>query len=253
MSEATGDGGQEPKGIFLYGGCVSRDAFSEMGSMATLTGYVARQSLISAFNPPARLKAGELPSSFQNRMVAGDISSDLVEKLKSSVHKTDAIVMDLLVERLGVTRIRGGSFVTMSSEMKKSMALESVKGQTRGIRFATDEHFSLWSEAARRLCLCLAEIGMLDKTLILETPWAHSTNTGGIVKGNASMTPTTANANYDRYYRFLSDECGLETYRLPDDHVVSAEDHKWGVAPYHYIGPAYKGIVRKIREIAERE
>ena len=253
MNDSAGASEQDPKGIFVYGGCVSRDAFSQMGPTVSLVGYVARQSLISSFNPAARLKAGILPSGFQNRMVAGDIKSDLREKLVNAAHETDALIIDILVERLGVTRLRGGSFVTMSSELKKSMALEAVKGQTRGIRFATDEHFRLWSEAASNLGLLLDEIGLRDKTLVLETPWAELTSSGMSVKANASMTSSAANASYTRYYRFLSDECGLATYRLPDEHVVSAEDHKWGVAPYHYIPPAYEGIVKRIYEITERE
>lgn len=244
-------GGNLPNiGMFLYGGCVSRDSFTEMETEAKLTGYVARQSLISAFNRPARIKPIELPSNFQNRMVRGDISSDFIDKLEPKIPETDVIVIDLLVERLGVSRIRGGSFVTMSSELKKSRALEAVAGQTRSIRFGTDEHFAHWCEAAVRFSVFLTENNMKSKTLLLETPWADITDTGARVRGNATMSAEEANEKYERYYKFLSDECKILNYRLPDDHIISAEKHRWGVAPYHYIKPAYLGIVQRIREVA---
>lgn len=249
MTSSVANIGVKGAGVFLYGGCVSRDAFPEMGSNARISGYVARQSLISAFNPPARLKPKALHSSFQNRMLLGDISSDFVAKLESTMQETDIIVIDLLVERLGVSRIRGGSFVTMSSELKESKVLATVDGQTRGVRFATEEHFRLWSDAASRLNLFLEENNMRSKTLILETPWAEYTDAGVKIKGNASMSPMEANEKYERYYRFLSNECGLMSYRLPDDHTVSAEDHRWGIAPYHYVAPAYEGIGRRVREV----
>lgn len=249
MTNATDGAGFTGGGIFLYGGCVSRDAFAEMGESATITGYVARQSLISAFNPPARLKPKLLSSNFQNRMLMGDISSDFLPRLEAKFIETDLLVMDLLVERLGVTRIRGGSFVTMSSELKESNVLASIAGQTRGVRFATDEHFGFWSDAAIRLSDYLETNNMKSKTLILETPWAEYTDAGERIKGNTSMSPSAANEKYARYYRFLSDECGLMTYRLPDEHVISAEDHRWGVTPYHYVEAAYQGIGRRVREL----
>jgi hypothetical protein len=249
MSSVSLGGEQSGEGIFLYGGCVSRDAFSEMGPAGAITGYVARQSLISAFNPPASLRPKPLKSSFQNRMLLGDISSDFVTKLESKMNETDVIVMDLLVERLGVSRIRGGSFVTMSSELKESGVLSTVKGQTRGIRFATEEHFRLWSEAAVRLNLFLEKHDIKSKTLVLETPWAELTDSGDKVKGNASMSPMEANEKYERYYRFLSAECGLMTYRIPEEHAIAADDHRWGTTPYHYVASAYQGIGRKVREV----
>lgn len=242
--------GRVTKGVFIYGGCVSRDAFTELGSAVHLSGYVARQSLISAFNPPARmLKAGKLTSTFQNRMLQGDINSNLIEKLEECLTGTDAIVIDLLVERLGVTRIRGGSFVTMSNELKQSRALESVRGQTRSVKFGTDEHFSLWFDAAVRLVDFLELNGMKSKTLILNTPWALRTDDGKNLAGNASMTSEEANEKYRRYYDALSLTLGLNLYKIPDQHVLSSETHRWGAAPYHYVQPAYAGIVSRISEI----
>jgi hypothetical protein len=241
------------KGVFVYGGCVSRDAFTELGGTVHLSGYVARQSLISAFNPPARiLPVGRLKSEFQNRMLLGDIQSNLVEKIEESIGNTDAILIDLLVERLGVTRLRGGSFVTMSNELKQSKALEAVKGQTRSIRFGTDEHFELWADAATKLNEFLIAKEMKSKTLVLDTPWADRTDTGEKLKGNASMSPDEANRKYERYYDVLSNRLGLSMYRLPHEHVLSASEHRWGPAPYHYIHLAYDGIVSKVQEIMNK-
>lgn len=246
----TFDAPVPPTGIFLYGGCVSRDSYAEINFPAKLTGYVARQSLISAFNRPAKLLPQSLTSDFQNRMVRGDIDSNLVAKIEERLQETDVIVLDLLVERLGVTRIRGGSFVTMSSEMKRSKALDAVRGQTRSVRFGTEEHFEIWSAAAKQLSDFLSANLIKSKTLILETPWAEYTDSGRQVGANANMLPEEANEKYERYYRFLSDVCGIATYRLPSEHVVAAENHRWGVAPYHYIEPAYKGIIKRINEVA---
>ncbi|MBP2216308.1 DUF6270 domain-containing protein [Arthrobacter sp. CAN_C5] len=43
------------KSILIYGSCVSRDAYSTFGDDYALTGYVARQSMISAMSRPTTL------------------------------------------------------------------------------------------------------------------------------------------------------------------------------------------------------
>jgi hypothetical protein len=236
---------------FLYGGCVSRDAFSYLNSESRLSGYVARQSLISAMNAPAKfVKPQPLASSFQMRNLTGDIKSNLVPLLETAVPSPDAVVMDLLVERLGVARIRGGSYVTMSSELKRSKGLEAAKGLTRFIRFGTDEHFQLWCQAAQKFVSHLDRLKLKDKTIVIETPWATHTIDGEEIPPSFGLAPDEANRMYRRYFDFCEHTLKLRKHVIDPADTYSTHGHKWGVAPYHYVDSAYEGLSKVMKSIA---
>ena len=67
--------------VFVYGGCVTRDVFELLKHDHELSGYVARQSLISASSPPSNL-GDDLPeTNFEMRAVKGDLNSSLFTAL----------------------------------------------------------------------------------------------------------------------------------------------------------------------------
>lgn len=225
--------------IFIYGGCVTRDAFEHMAGHKLIE-YVARQSLISANSPATDLlQPGELSSAFQNRSLDGDINSTLLRKIRRRANETDLLLVDLLSERLGVFVLPDGSYVTNSRELARSGRLGSLKPKL--IKFGTDKHFGLWKRAVARWVRNLHDGGVFDRTLVIETPWASVTDTGELVEEFREMSPGTANVLYFRYYQHLRD-VGLRAVRLPDHLAVSTVNHKWGASPYHYADPAYHWI-----------
>ena len=222
--------------IFIYGGCVTRDTFEHMKGH-NLLDYVARQSLVSAtFGGTDLLGTGVLSSAFQNRSLDGDIKSNLVPTLRRRAPDTDLVVIDLLSERLGLLALPDRTYVTNSRELQLSGRLGTLK--TKRIAFGTDRHYQLWQRAVARLVSALEHTQLLDKVLVLETPWAEHTETGEPVPLFRGLQSPEANQMYLRYYAFIR-ELGIRSVRIPDNLVVSSLTHKWGPAQYHYADPAY--------------
>ena len=138
------------KNLMIYGSCVSRDAFPLLGSDFKLLSYVARQSMISAISKPTTLLEGsDLASAFQNRSLAGDIRSNLLQMVRRHAADIDVLVIDLTDERLGVIQLPDGAHVTHSHELSSSGRLDGVQGRLRYIDVLTERHWTLWESAAR--------------------------------------------------------------------------------------------------------
>lgn len=251
---ATGSppGSRTSTGVLIFGSCVSRDTFTFLPDTFRLLSYVARQSSISVGAPAdgvaARLK--DLPSAFQNRVVRGDVRGDLLDTASRLVADVDLVLVDLIDERGGVVGV-GGGYVTKLSELWNAGGAAATAGG-RYVPFATDEHFALWSAAARRIAVRLRELGLLDKTIVLRTPWASQMPSGAAVPVPHWMTPpATANTQYERYFALLV-ELGYEVVTLPDDLALSTEEHQWGASPFHYLDAAYEHLAGQIAAAVER-
>ncbi|MEE2568486.1 DUF6270 domain-containing protein [Pseudarthrobacter sp. J64] len=240
------------KKVMIYGSCVSRDAFEELGTGYTLLGYVARQSVISALSRPTDLLDGEaLGSAFQNRSLTGDLKSNLLPTLRRFAEQIDLFVVDLTDERLGVIRLPDGSYVTRSAELATSGRLGNVRGTRRNIDAATEEHWNLWESAATRLFGALTTMGLRDKTLVLNTPWADVTDAGQPVDSfrglNQDAELTSYLAECCAHIRSL----GYNVASLPEGLRVAHSEHKWGPAPYHFAPDANAWIAKQIRSAAQ--
>lgn len=240
------------KGIFVYGGCVTRDSFEYLKSDYTLTEYVARQSLISAGHPRVKVseKAVLLASSFQQRQLRGDVESNFFPKLRESASKSDVLILDLIVERFGVRRY-GQGYLTRSNELAKSALGRSLTASNASVRFATKRHLDLWKYSARKLIDVLNHESALDRVVVFDTPWASKTRAGTAVPRFRSHTSEEMNELYKPYYAYLG-ELGMRVERFPDELVVSDDDHKWGSAPYHYVPEAYEWMSSVIRSVPSR-
>lgn len=235
------------KNLMIYGSCVSRDAFEELDADYRLLGYIARQSMISALSRPTDLLDGEaLGSAFQNRSLVGDIKSNLLQNLRRYAPEIDLLVIDLTDERLGVIRLPDASYVTHSSELVASGRLDSVQGPKRFIDAATEAHWSLWETSANRLFGALTSMGLREKTLVLNTPWAEVTELGEPV---ASFRGRISTSELNAYFA----ECcahirtlGYNVVSLPEDLQYASSEHKWGVAPYHFGSAASSWIAEQM-------
>lgn len=238
--------------VFIYGGCVSRDTFRFLDDSFVLQRYVARQSAISAMSPasPSLLKRlSPSSSSFQQRMVEWDVRSSLVTHLRRDAPSTDLLLVDLNVERLGALRTENG-YVTRSNELwTGANGARALRGAP-SVTFGSEAHFELWSHAWTRLVASLVDLGLLEKTLLLETPWATHLNDGtALTTSPGTIEPTKANETYVRYYRHLSG-LGVRCATLPEALAVSHAAHQWGAGPYHYIDDAYDWLADAIRGFA---
>lgn len=238
------------KNLMIYGSCVSRDAFPLLGSDFKLLSYVARQSMISAISRPTLLLEGaELTSAFQNRSLAGDIKSNMLRLLRRHAADIDVLVVDLTDERLGVIQLPDGSFVTRSQELASSGRLAGVQGRMRTIDVLTERHWTLWENAATRLFNAVTKLGLREKTIVLNTPWADTTDTGEPVDGFRGLATAELNA-------YLGECCahirslGFKVLDMPAELAYSSNEHRWGVAPYHLGEPARHWIAARVKEAA---
>ncbi len=241
------------RGIFAYGGCVTRDSFEAIEADYSLVGYVARQSLISAAHQPISVPnhAFQLNSRFQQRQLRGDIESSLFPSLRDALPQCDAVILDLVVERFGVRKYQDG-FLTRTNELARSQLGGSLTSAHPAIRFATDRHFKLWSYGARQLFNVLEGEDALGRTVVFETPWASRTRNGVELAGFRNHTSDEMNVLYRPYYEYLR-ELGIRVERFPDAVVLSDDNHQWGPAPYHYIPEAYEWMAGIVRDIPPRE
>lgn len=232
-------------GIFIYGGCVTRDAFGYLGEGYTLTNYVARQSLISAASKPTTLlkQEGEV-KGFERKSLQGDIDSSLFSALRSRADATDLLFFDLLSERLGIVRLPDGAYVTFSPELKRSGALSQLSSK-KLIPFGTDGHFHLWAEAATKFVDTLTRNGLLERTLLVNTPWADYTDTGEEVTRYKGWSAAEAGQLFARYYQHL-EGLGVRSCSIPAEFVFSTNEHKWKPDPYHYVDGAYSWMAEQI-------
>ncbi|MHA7221479.1 DUF6270 domain-containing protein [Arthrobacter sp. RHLT1-20] len=237
--------------LMIYGSCVSRDAFPLLGSDFKLLSYVARQSMISAISKPTMLLEGaDLASAFQNRSLAGDIRSNMLQLLRRHSSEIDVLVIDLTDERLGVIQLPDGSYVTRSQELASSERLGGVQGRIRYIDVLTERHWTLWENAATRLLNAVTALGLRERTIVLNTPWAELTDTGGPIPDFRGLDTAEVNG-------YLGECCahirslGYKVLDMPQELAYSSNQHRWGAAPYHLCEPARQWIAAQIRDAAE--
>lgn len=235
--------------IFIYGSCVSRDAFTHFGAEHDLIGYVARQSVISAMSRPTKLLPYlPLDSAFQTRMVDGDLRSNLVPTIQGVAEKIDLLIIDLTDERLGVHKLPDGSFVTRSVELVNSGRLKALSPIPGVIPIGSQRHTIFWQNAAQKFYATLDQMGLREKTLVINTPWATESNDGEPVPGYRDFTTEDMNQHLHDCGIFIRG-LGYKVLDMPASLAVSSKEHKWGLAPFHYAESAYRWM-RDQAEIA---
>jgi hypothetical protein len=232
--------------LFLYGSCVTRDTAEYLPAHRyALLQYVARQSLISAYAPAsAALDLTGIESGFQRRMLEGDARGNLPGLLEEASQAIDLLVWDLADERLGVLRSPEGGVVTRSVEAISAGVLSQLP-EWELLEFGSDQHFSLWSDALDRFTGLLKRLDLLRRTVILEVPWAETSDDGSVVPTSFGLSSSMANDRYERYYA-RARASGVPIEQVQRGGVIASATHRWGLAPFHYAHSTYQEIVRRI-------
>ncbi len=154
------------------------------------------------------------------------------------------MLFDLVDERDGVYEITPGRFVTNTAELRRSGWLPGR--DARLVSFGTDEHFALWRAAAARVRDVASQVRVLDRTVLLGTPFADYCDDGVPVAPHASIPATIWNERYLRYFDYAR-ELGFRVIELPAALSTSTQTHTWGPAPYHYVDDAYRWWEERIQ------
>jgi hypothetical protein len=232
----------------VYGSCVSRDSFALLPAASwELLGYTARQSLISAAAGPANIPKPPIESSFQRRMVWGDIEGDLASRLDAVAATCELVLWDLVDERLGVYESSDGRVVT------RSVDLMSAGGMTEEgwslLELGTRRHLLLWERALDWFLETLEARDLRRRLVLLQVPWARSTNVGKPTPTSFGMSADDAEDRMRRYHE-LAEAAGVRCASVDVADVQADAAHRWGVAPFHYTANTYSSILDAIRTAA---
>ncbi|MDJ0351351.1 DUF6270 domain-containing protein [Pseudarthrobacter sp. PH31-O2] len=172
-----------PTNVMIYGSAVSRTAFGVMDSSFSLLRHVAGQSMISALSRPGVLGEGRRVEP----ALEEDVKSMLLKHVRRHAGELDVLVIDLLDERHGVVHLPDGSYVTDTPELSAAGLLDTVAGKKTTIAPVTERHWDLWEASANRLFSALAELGLRERTIVLDMPWAKDEReVGGSRDGKAA-------------------------------------------------------------------
>lgn len=228
----------------VYGSCVGRDIPRVVTGKFELTGYIARQTWISAFTNP--VEAPDLPrpgSNFQARSVKGDFESNARSAFRRLAADTDVLVIDIASDRHGAAAYQGG-YVSLTPDHRRTFGGIVPGGQR--IPFGSAKHRRLFATAVRRGVASLDKIGLLDRTVVLEAPFTDRTITGEPMPGPRESADRI-NEAYVPYYDALR-AAGLPTLRLPDELAVADLGHEWGPGQDHYAERAYHWWADRLTE-----
>lgn len=237
--------------VFVFGSCVARDTidFADKESV-DLRGYVARQSLISAGDDASAHLPESLgiKSKFQERMIRADFAGNLLDRLDTLAAEVDVLVWDLTDERHGVQRFADGAIVTRSIDTIRAQSVSDLLESTEHIPFGSDEHFALWKQHVDEFDERLRALGLFERTIVLDVPWALRTTEGKTTPWSMGVRAGDANKNYQRYYDYLR-QTGHHMVELQTEVVLADPNHKWGLAPFHYTPDVYRELLWQLREV----
>ena len=219
----------------IYGSCVARDVLRVVPDPFEVTGYIARQSWVSAFTPPVKAPdLSHVKSAFQARNIRGDFESNAGERLTRLAAESDIVLIDIASDRHGVAAYEGG-YVSLTPDHRR--AFKGIVPGGRMIPFGSDEHLTLFRSSMMRAAELLLDLDVLDKTYILEAPFTDRTVTGEPMVGFGE-TAEEINVKYKPYYNVLG-AGGFQLLPLPEELAVADHQHQWGPGQDHYADPAY--------------
>lgn len=232
------------RGVFIYGSCVSRDLLALHPELGELTGYVARQSWLSADHSWPRPDCPDgLDSDFRRRQLRGDFAGNAFEMVREALERGNYLLIDLVDERLGIYTNLAGCSVTASQELKESAWYSQVQEQGLYTAFGEAEHIGAWRATAAQLYSILAECGAAGRTLVVAPDFAALDDEGRDVIGSLGRTSAEWNQAYGPYYEYA---CGLGFEVLRLESVRADSRHQWGAAPFHYVRDVYTEMARRI-------
>ncbi|MDR7119312.1 DUF6270 domain-containing protein [Rheinheimera soli] len=236
--------------LFIYGSCVSRDALEYQQDQFTLVKYVARTSLSAQLSPPLLLPEviEKLSSKFQKEMMLIDMQKTLLKLIQ--LHDFDVLLLDLIDERFSIGLFNGAR-LTLSKEF-----IDANAGMIRypeWNRFS-EIKFTAWQRGFAELIELIRCKKNPPKIILNKVLFAVNAGTDldNSTKCTAFMDTEIARNNTYllKMYEYISanfnDVICLE---YPERYFVADLQHKWGLAPFHYVTDLYKETLRKLMSL----
>lgn len=237
--------------VLIFGSCVSRDIFNfDSAGDFNLVDYYARQSFGSLVSQPYSNDAvlQRISSAFRRRMVARDFAKSILQT-DSGIARADVILLDLIDERFDLVILPTGHVLTYSAELTESGLLN--ESEARGYRLlkpGSKERRGYWLEGAEKFFTRLQTDGLHPVVLVNKVYWS----TRIVPEGGGSFAVSqeaiaNANTELDWMYMQLQRWVSADQFMsFEPDSLVAAADHRWGVAPFHYVPAYYRAAIDQI-------
>tara|TARA_B000000532_G_C18866573_1_gene406523 strand:+ start:750 stop:1457 length:708 start_codon:yes stop_codon:yes gene_type:complete len=223
--------------IAIHGSCVSRD-FAEFMSWP-VSNYQARSSFATKSTIPVDFDESyliRLSSPFQQRMVRWDL-------LKRKFDSGDSIflMIDLIDERFDVYLV-DSSTVTRSKPFHDCGILESISGNKIRLERGGEDHIRLFQEG-----LSVFSEWVNVPIILHRANWASMMKTEhGVRPMENILQVERENALLERLYSLVVKELKPVFVVESPSLLIADPNHKWGLAPFHYIPEYYEEIDRQM-------
>jgi hypothetical protein len=227
----------------IYGSCVTRDIFSILEVDDQVSEYRARSSIHSYVAPS--ISADMIPdlsamsSGFQKRMVVDDFT-----KPKITNNRANPILVDFIDERFRVLKFEK-SYVTESNEFKK-VAKHDTRFSVAFERGASER------EKFREACKKFSLIHSGTPVVLHKSRYAtHAKSQAGVMELEKQEHIENMNEKMAMYEAVFAEEVSLAgVVFVPEIHRWADPNHKWGLAPFHYIREYYEIAYSQILAIS---
>lgn len=240
--------------ILIFGSCVSRDILNyDADRTLELSAYYARSSFASAFAPAVTTDAYShtLKSKFQ----AGIVKADLQNSFSASLEglNFDVLLIDLIDERFNLFEEDNAGVFTLSNELL-STALDITAINGKLIKAQTDDFYRLWEKGWSRFITTLKSMDRLKDVFIHKTFWSFTTQSGNDYSSiYREEQISAANSFLQRLYaRIAADLPAQQFIEPPPQFLYGADNHKWGISPFHYVDDYYKFMLEQLKKITSK-
>jgi hypothetical protein len=236
--------------VLIFGSCVSRDIFNfDSAGNFNLVDYYARQSFGSLVGQPYSNDAvlQRISSAFRRRLVARDFAKSILQA-DSAIARADVILLDLIDERFDLLLLPTGHVLTYSAELAESKFLEEPGGSGYlRLKPGSKERRAYWLEGVEKFFSFLQANGKRPAVLVNKVYWSTCIKPEGGEFAVSQEAIVKANAELDWMYTQLRRWVSTDQFMsfAPDNLVADAE-HRWGVAPFHYVPTYYRAASDQI-------
>lgn len=232
-----------PYKVFVLGSCVSRDALETVGEGFEIALYIARTSLASigmeaVEDTDCRSKVETLASPFQRRMLMNDLDKTTVSLIADTPH--DVLLLDFVDERFNLV-LSGSTLFSYSGELQKSGL--DISGMSV-ITPESDTFLALWVAGLDRL---LSSVDR-HKVVLNRAYWAERFPNG--TDASSMGWIRRSNAQLQRLYDTVDKYWKLPSIHYPSEVIRADPQHRWGIAPYHYVDAFYQHTIGELRNLA---
>ncbi len=233
----------------IHGSCISRDLFNFSSEYPiSIDKYLARQSMISSVSSRIDINLNDYNLNFANnfakKSIESDINKNIFDILKEN--KSDYLIIELLDERFNLVKVKN-SYITNSVELQQSKLLDYINGD---IIHKKDLNSDIWKECIDLYVKNIIKIYNQESIIIHKVYFLNrylDKNNNKVEFNNETIKKNNIyNSILDDYYNYLIE-------KLPKAKVIDLtrdflayENHRWGLAPYHYEDDYYKKVLKEI-------